>query len=209
MSKRKMETQEFMGEENVGSVDKVDKVRMSMWRKIIITLFIITTVLCFGFAYQMFFQAKKMWDLGDVNDLSNMPCTVERVILASHEAVVTNLNNEELRVELGPLDQDIKIGDSIGVVYKNGEPITSFNKYYQTIQIALLSMLIAALSLVVTICFMIISAIDLRDKNKEGYYLDDDYLDDEFLDDDYLEFEKEEDYTPFLEEKPQNKLRVS
>lgn len=152
--------------------------KMSVGRKFVICILIFTTVLCAMFTYRMYFEAKKMWDLGPTSDLYNVPCTVTKV-LSNKEVLADTLENVELRVEMGPFDKDVKIGDSIGVVYdKNDKPITSFSRYYQIIQIALVSILITCLIMVVTISFVVLSIMDSRDK--ENYYLDDDYSDEDF-----------------------------
>lgn len=164
------------------SKENVEKFNISLGRRIVLVLFMIVTIMCSIFTYRMYKEAKKMWDLGSVDDLYNVPCTVEKV-LASHEVLVKTLNDTELTVSLGPLDKDVKVGDSVGVVYdKNNNAITSFNNYYQIIQITLLSILITGLSLVVTICFGIVSLMDMRDRKREieEYYLDEDYTDEEF-----------------------------
>ena len=150
---------------------------MSLGRKFIIILSVAITLVCVIVSYRSYFDAKKMWDLGPTSDLYNVHCTITQ-LLGKHEVIVRTLDDVELEIEMGPFDKDIKIGDNIDVVYdKNNVPITSFSKYYQTIQMALFSILITCLCLVVTGSLIAITILDNREK--EMYYLDEDFADDE------------------------------
>lgn len=153
---------------------------MSTRKKLIsIVMIVISLCICI-FAYDKYLDAKIMWDLGDVSNLTNVPCEIKSIDYSSKVAIVNTLDNQELEIKLGYYINTNDIHDTIGVVYdSSNNPVTSFNNYYQTIQIGLFSIFGCIMTVIVTIIFIVLAVID----NKEDECYMEEYME-EYIEDD-------------------------